>query len=99
VLSSKLNLPGGADRCAIANAIELAGGNPNVTIKHNVLREISTDGYNGIFLHDNFRRRRQHRQHDPAQSDHRGRHNLVENNVLMFNARDGVFADADLVET
>lgn len=39
---------------SFANAIELAGGNNHVTVQNNILRDVGTDGYNGIFLHDEY---------------------------------------------
>lgn len=125
---------------SFANAIELAGGNTNVTIKNNILKDVGTDGFNGIFLHDNFdvgANTGNLIQHNLIKNaglsgivirDSSGNtvkqngvfgskgfdlsnptwgsgislenadNNRIENNVLMFNARDGIFADADSVD-
>lgn len=49
---SNSKIEGNAIQRSFANAIELAGGNENITVKHNALRDVGTDGYNGIFLHN-----------------------------------------------
>jgi parallel beta-helix repeat protein len=36
------------------NAIELAGGNVNIAIKNNNLQNVGTQGYNGIYLNNNY---------------------------------------------
>jgi parallel beta-helix repeat protein len=38
---------------SFANAIELAGGNHRVVIRQNALLNVGTDGFNGIFVHNN----------------------------------------------
>jgi parallel beta-helix repeat protein len=47
------SIEGNTIRKSFANAIELAGANVNVTIKGNTLDHVGTEGYNGIYLHDN----------------------------------------------
>lgn len=52
VANSKIQ--GNVVQKSFANAIELAGGNEDVVVRNNKLVDVGTDGYNGIFLHDNF---------------------------------------------